>query len=78
MYRFNMRVKFGCDMGLSFPAYENLTFEVLRRLTSHGGDDAGALPERRNCLIFRFLAELAFESSTDCALHRGEYLSPLL
>jgi hypothetical protein len=58
-------------MGLSFPADENLTFEVLKQLTGHGISDTGALPERRNCLIFRFLAESAFEGSTDSASHGG-------
>ena len=52
-------------------AYEDLTFEVLKRLTGHDSGDPGALPERRNRLIFRFLAELEFESSTNRALHPG-------
>ena len=71
-------VKLGCDMGSSLPANENLTFHVLKRLTGHGSNETGALPERRNCFDFRFLAEFAFEGSTDGALNRGRRLRSIV
>ncbi len=70
--------KFGCDMCAPLPAYENLPFQVLKRLTDRGSGKMTALPERRNCFVFAFLAKFAFESITDGTLHRGIPLQPIL
>jgi len=73
----SMFMKFGCDMCSPLPAYQNLTFQVMRGLTAYGSSETSALPECRNCLVFTFLAEFAFESITDRALHRGNLPGPL-
>jgi hypothetical protein len=68
----SVRVKFGCDVGSPLPDEEDLTFQFLKGLTVRRSSETSALPECRNCFIFRFLIEFAFESSTDRALHRGD------
>jgi hypothetical protein len=50
MHVLRVCVKFGCDMGSSLPADENLTFQVLNP-TGYGSTETGALPERRNWLL---------------------------
>jgi hypothetical protein len=70
--------KFGGDMRSPLPAYENLTPQILKRLTGRGSSKTSALAERRNGFVFAFLAKFAFESLTYGALHRGIPLGPIL
>lgn len=75
MHILSVFVEFGCDMRPPFSATQNLRFEVLRVPTAHGSRERSALAEGRNCLVFTFLTQLAFESGADRALQRGGDLS---
>ena len=66
-----MCAKFGCDMCAPLPAYENLTFQVLKSWTGNRSSEIGTLAEGRNGFVFTFLAEFALESCADGALHPG-------